>query len=283
MTILFFGGHTFDMVYALNALPAENAKAKAARVYTAAGGPALNAAITCAILGGEAVYAGALGAGPLTDAVTAEAAQYGVRLHPIGAPTGDAPCASVALTPGGGRTIWSPPQTESPERWRESLPDPADFDALLIDGQLPEAATGIARAFRDAGKPVLLDAGSWKPGMDALTRLATETIASSAFAIRDESEVIAALLARGASLAAVTADAGPIVWKGADGRSGSVRPPQVEAVDTLAAGDVFHGAYAYFRFAAGRDVEPALEAAARVAASSVAYEGPRAGVRAMRD
>lgn len=285
MRALFLGGHTFDMVYRLDALPPENTKAKADRVYAAAGGPALNAAITCAILGGtacEVVFAGALGEGPLRDAASAEAGRYGVRLHRLGARRDDAPCASIALTPGGARTIWSPPQTETPAGALEDLPDEDDFDVLLVDGQLAEAAIAAARAFRNAGKPVVLDAGSWKSGMAELTSLATEIIAGAAFIFPDGGDVLQAALDAGARCAAVTADADPVRWRTAEAGSGAITPPAVEAVDTLAAGDVFHGAYVWFRHGRSLAFDGALDEAARVAASSVTRYGPRDGVQAAR-
>ena len=282
MRALFLGGHTYDLVYRIDALPAENAKAKADLVYTAAGGPALNAAITCAILGGEAVYAGALGSGPLSEAIAAEAALYGVVLHRLGARRDDAPCASIALTPGGKRTIWSPPQAETPPGALNDLPSHNGFDVLLVDGQLPQAALAAARVFHSAGKPVVLDAGSWKPGMDALTACATEIIASAAFAFPGGADTVEAALSAGAEAAAVTCDGDPVHWRTRTGASGAVSPPRVEPVDTLAAGDVFHGAYVWFRYGEGLGFEAALAQAARVAASSVCRYGPRDGVLAAR-
>jgi len=286
MRALFLGGHTFDMVYRLDALPLENAKAKADRVYTAAGGPALNAAITAAILAPSEdhtiVFAGALGQGPLTQAVRAEAESHGVALHRLGTQAGDAPCASIALTPGGMRTIWSPPQAETPEGALDDLPDPQGFDVLLVDGQLPEAAVAAGEAFRAAGKPVVLDAGSWKPGMEALTALATDMIASAAFSFPEDGDVLERALAAGARAAAVTSDGAAIRWRTVDGSEGAVTPPAVDAVDTLAAGDIFHGAYIWFRYGAGLPFDQALAEAARAASSSVAHYGPRNGVVAAR-
>lgn len=282
MRALFLGGHTFDMVYRLDALPVENAKAKAGRVYTAAGGPALNAAITAAILAPSRdvriVFAGALGQGPLTQAVRTEAERHGVIVHRLGSRDDDAPCASIALTPGGMRTIWSPPQAETPEGALDDLPDPQGFDVLLVDGQLPEAAVTAARAFKEAGKPVVLDAGSWKLGMEALTGLASDIIASSAFVFPKGGDALERALAAGAQAAAVTADGAAIRWRTIDGREGAVTPPPADALDTLAAGDIFHGAYVWFRYGAGLSFDQALDQAARVASSSVAHYGPRAGV-----
>lgn len=285
MRALFLGGHTFDMVYRLAALPQENAKAKADLVYTAAGGPALNAAITFAILARETcrpVFAGALGKGPLTEAVKAEAEAHGVVLLPLGGCREDAPCASIALTPGGSRTIWSPPQTRTPLDALGDLPDPEFFDVLLVDGQLPEAAIAAAEAFRTADKPVVLDAGSWKPGMERLTRLASDVIASQAFTFPEGGDVLVQALKAGANSVAVTADGTPIRWATHDGASGVVKPPVVEAIDTLAAGDIFHGAYVWFRYGEALGFQTALEAAADVASTSVTAYGPRFSRRPQR-
>ncbi|MCL1849280.1 MAG: PfkB family carbohydrate kinase, partial [Clostridiales bacterium] len=69
----------------------------------------------------------------------------------------------------------------------------------------------------------------------------------------------------------------PLVWY-EEGQRGEVTPPAVEAIDTLGAGDVYHGAYCYFRYRLGLPFVEALTRAAEVAAKSVAYEGPRQGV-----
>ncbi|MFW5660403.1 MAG: PfkB family carbohydrate kinase [Oceanicaulis sp.] len=201
---------------------------------------------------------------------------------PLGAGEEDAPCASIALTPGGARTIWSPPQAQAPERVIEDLPDPAAFATLIIDGQMPDAAIAMASAFRSAGKPVLLDAGSWKPGMERLVTLATEIIASAAFKLPGEKDTLTSLIDAGADFAAVTADDRPVCWRDRRGETGCVDPPRVEAVDTLAAGDVLHGAYAFHRWCEGGSCQAALAAAARVASRSVTAYGPRNGVLAAR-
>jgi sugar/nucleoside kinase (ribokinase family) len=56
--------------------------------------------------------------------------------------------------------------------------------------------------------------------------------------------------------------------------SGSVPVPRVEAVDTMGAGDIFHGSFCYFT-AIGHGFVEALEMAARIAAESCRFRGTR--------
>ena len=55
---------------------------------------------------------------------------------------------------------------------------------------------------------------------------------------------------------------------------GHCPPPVVEAVDTLGAGDIFHGAYCHF-LGQGSSFTDALELAGRIAAQSCRYFGTR--------
>jgi sugar/nucleoside kinase (ribokinase family) len=59
-----------------------------------------------------------------------------------------------------------------------------------------------------------------------------------------------------------------------------VAVPAVTAVDTLGAGDAFHGAYSYYRAGSG-DLEQHLDNAARVAALRCSIVGPRAWLDAL--
>jgi sugar/nucleoside kinase (ribokinase family) len=75
---------------------------------------------------------------------------------------------------------------------------------------------------------------------------------------------------------AITRGAGPIGWSDGSG-SGTIRPPQVDAVDTLGAGDIFHGAFCHY-LARGSTFVAALEQAARIAALSCTRPGTRAWI-----
>ncbi|MGZ5947604.1 MAG: PfkB family carbohydrate kinase, partial [Caulobacteraceae bacterium] len=79
---------------------------------------------------------------------------------------------------------------------------------------------------------------------------------------------------------AVTAGPGPILWRSGEG-SGRIAPPTVEAIDTLGAGDIFHGAFCH-AFAESGDFSASLARAAEVASLSCASWGPRAWIAAAK-
>ena len=89
------------------------------------------------------------------------------------------------------------------------------------------------------------------------------------------------LLDAGARGVVITRGARPALWWCAGGHD-SVAPPQVAAVDTLGAGDVFHGALAHALAGTRRDdltgpaLGAAVERACDVAAASTEVFGTRA-------
>jgi sugar/nucleoside kinase (ribokinase family) len=143
---------------------------------------------------------------------------------------------------------------------------------VLSDGHLPELALPILRRARETGVPTMLDGGSWKPWTAELLPWIDIAVVSSRFAPPGVADVLAFLRAR-VGAAAVTAGPGPIRWTAGPG-SGAIRPPPAAAVDTLGAGDIFHGAFCH-AFAESRDFSASLAAAAGVASRSCAFWGPR--------
>jgi len=91
----------------------------------------------------------------------------------------------------------------------------------------------------------VLDGGSWKEGTDELLGFADTAICSNDFkppGCANEDEVIDYLIGRGVANIAITKGAHPIRFQ-SDAASGSVRVPLIEPVDTMGAGDIFHGAF----------------------------------------
>ena len=99
-----------------------------------------------------------------------------------------------------------------------------------------------------------------------------------------------ALLERGVASVATTHGGAPVQWwqPTPSGRTtaGTVAVPQVTVVDTLGAGDAFHGAFAWFIVQRpldpdGAELRRALDSAARVAALRCTVAGPRAWLAAL--
>lgn len=58
-----------------------------------------------------------------------------------------------------------------------------DATTLLVDGHHLRVAQVLARAARARGIPVLLDGGSWKPGLDRLLAHVDHAVLSADFAL----------------------------------------------------------------------------------------------------
>jgi sugar/nucleoside kinase (ribokinase family) len=153
-----------------------------------------------------------------------------------------------------------------------------DADVLLLDGHHPRLALAAARAARDRNVPVVLDAGSWKPVLDELLSLVDIAVCSADFTVPGADDPAAELLDRGVATVAVTRGGQPLAWWTRDG-SGEVPVPEVEVRDTLGAGDVLHGAFAFELARSGADradladLAEQLAQAARIASRRCAFAG----------
>jgi sugar/nucleoside kinase (ribokinase family) len=123
---------------------------------------------------------------------------------------------------------------------------------------------------------VVFDGGSWKPGTDQLLNFVDIAICSADFfppGCTSEDTVIQNLLSAGVRQIAITHGANPVRFVGSP-HSGLIEVPQVDAVDTAGAGDIFHGAFC-FHIANGSSFVEALREAAGIAAASCQFHGTR--------
>ena len=273
--VLFAGRTTLDAAYFLDELPSEDTKVFARAFRMAPGGPACNAAITHALLGGRATLLSAVGRGPAADLVRGELDRRAIRLIDLAAGTDyETPLTTVLVnSSAASRTIVNPParQFEAaplPDGWPETWNEPPRL--ALTDGfHLPETLPLLA-ALHNAGCQLCFDGGSWKPGTDRVAPLLTAAICSERFALpgktADAETTLAWFAAQNVPHAAVTRGARSIL--AADrGRRFEIEVEPVVAVDTLGAGDVLHGAFCFY-FASGHGFEDSLRRAAVMATRS---------------
>ncbi len=283
----FLGLATVDIVYEVDGIPVENEKAVAIRQDVLCGGPAANAAITCAFLGATVKFAGAVGRHLLTRVIHEEFRRFGVVLHDIDPESSETPSiSSIFVNPKtGSRTIISGHAT------RVQVPASA-FDAalledaalLMVDGHQMAYAIAAACAAKDRGITVVLDGGSWKERTEELLEQTTIAICSEAFrppGTTTLTDVIEYLLGQGIAYAAITRGADSIIWASRT-QSGEITIPECDAIDTLAAGDIFHGAFCR-RCLDGATFVDALTYASNVASCSCRFFGPRAWMKAFRN
>lgn len=285
---MFVGLATLDVVHRVDAQPGTNQKVTAREQHVAAGGPAANAAVTFAGLGGRAILVTALGRDPLADLIRADLSACGVTVVDVTPEREFAtPVSAVAVTIStGDRSVVSTDATAAAD-----VEPPGDLrrvvegaDVVLIDGHHPRLAVAAAKEAAAAGIDVVVDAGRWKPVMDDLIPHADVMVCSQDFrrpGLRDSESTARSLVAAGVETVVTTHGGDPVLWWHGGG-SGSVPVPRVSPVDTLGAGDVFHGAYCYFSRKASvtghaeRDIPAVLSSAARVAALRCSIVGPRA-------
>jgi sugar/nucleoside kinase (ribokinase family) len=290
---MFVGLSTLDIVYRVVAPPGPDEKVQALAQELAAGGPAANAAVTFAALGGSATLVTALGRHALAGHVAAELASRGVtvvdatpeRAEPL------AVSSAYVVEATGERSVVSVNAAGAdPAAPPELAVMAAGVPVVLLDGQHPRIAMAAATAARAAGGVVILDGGSWKPVLPKLLPLVDVAACSAAFRVpgtTSAAESAAALRERyGVPAVAMTAGPDPVRWWYADG-SGTIPVPAVRARDTLGAGDAFHGAFAWALARDARDAArdaaigapaglvAALELAATVAALRCESPGPR--------
>lgn len=278
---VFVGLATLDVIHRIVKAPAVNQKITSTAQFVAAGGPAANAAVTFAALGGDAILVTALGDDPVADLIRADLAAYGVIVVDAGAGTTRAvPVSAVSVVEStGDRSVVSLDAVNSDAPPPEDLGDlVADADVVLVDGHHPLIARAAARLAAARTATLVVDAGRWKPVMSDIVPHATDMVCSSDFRVPgtdDAESTAAALVGSGVRTVVTTHGGDPVDWW-SDGGSGSVPLKPVVVVDTLGAGDAFHGAYAYFSARIESSVSERIDRSARVAALRCSVVGPRA-------
>ncbi|MGA2404791.1 MAG: PfkB family carbohydrate kinase, partial [Syntrophobacteraceae bacterium] len=300
--VLCVGHAAYDIVFSVDHHPKADEKCFASGLHMGGGGPAANAAVTVARLGGIAAFAGYLGRdvfgemhfeellseGVITSLVVRDGKRTasrcpGVRLaerRDSGHGPAATPVSSIIVKPGGKRAVvthkGSTPILE---------PDQVDFTrirpgAILFDGHEPAISVPLALKARAQRIPTILDAGSVHKGTRELAPLCGYLAASEKFArdLSGEKDPARALgfLARIAPVAVITMGEAGIVWSSGT-ESGSLGAFPVDAVDTTGAGDIFHGAFA-LRTARGEGLLDALRYASAAAALGCTKIGARAAI-----
>lgn len=275
---VFVGLSTIDVVYSVDEFPGANSKVVARSQDVFVGGPATNASIAFGHLGGEPTLVTAVGRHALASVITDELKRHSIRLIDLNPDFDQAPViSSIAVNRTGERNVVSANATRVTAQLSqvdEALLEEASV--VLVDGHYMQACQAWSGVARSRGIHVVLDGGSWKDGTDELLKRVDSAICSADFlppGCLTENDVFSYLRSSGVTNIAITNGAEPIRFV-SGGRSGIVPVPQVQLVDTMGAGDIFHGAFCYF-VSNGSLFEEALRNAARVASESCRFHGTR--------
>ena len=251
-----------DIVFRVEQFPAPGGKCMTNEFMVVLGGCAVNAALAVARLGGRTHYAGPLG--DLNDNVSnqliAEMAREGIDTSGVVRVAGaTAPVSGIMVDAAGERMIVTH-RDKRIETARLADPDQlvADVSLLLADNRFPELVRPVCEAAKRRGIPIVLDADRPTVEDDPLFAIPTHVIFSG--------ECLRATTGLDDLSGGLQVSDGPApVRYLADGAVRTLPVFKVDAVDTLAAGDVFHAVIA-LALAEGRDAVSAMRFGAAAAA-----------------
>ena len=279
------GQCALDYLGTIETYPPPDVKCEFSGLVIQGGGPVATALVALSRWGLTCAFAGVTGDDRFGETIRTSLDEEGVDTGGLLVRKGFASqFAFIVAEPGtqGRRTIfWQRPTGPPP------TPDELDYGLIqqarvvLTDGLFPDAALSACKAAREAGIPVVVDAGSLREGMLELAGvsdffLASETFARAFVGDADPREACQKLAALGPGVAGVTLGAkGYAAWT--EGRVIDRPAYRVNAVDTTGCGDVFHAGFVY-GVVRGWEVEKSLDFGAWAAAMVSTRLGGRAGI-----
>jgi len=255
--VLAIGTAAYDFSLFIEEFPRENSKAEVYEMLEGGGGPASNAAYLLSKWGVLCGFAGLLGDDYYGERIRAEFESVGADLsltetranHPT-------PVSFILVnTRTGSRTIVNRKAPQGVLELRPTQLAGLSARVLLFDGHEGDACQVALRAFPRAAS--ILDAGSLRPGTRDLASKVGYLVGSERFALQatgltDLAEAdqwqeclrrLRAVARPNAAIVITLGERGLIFDDG--GVCRHLPAYRVRAVDTTAAGDIFHGAFAY--------------------------------------
>jgi sugar/nucleoside kinase (ribokinase family) len=272
--ILCIGMPVRDLTFGVQAVPGRGQKFHADRFAQICGGNALNAAIGINRLGGQARLTGPMGDASESSSqyLFDDLAKEGIdTTHLVHMPGLVTPISGIMMDPSGERTIIS---FRDPALWKVKLPDAdvllKDCDAILIESRCAEFSTHLCHEARRRNIPVVVDIDSTMSLSEGLLSASSHLIFSDealqgTAGITEDAAALRKMAKHTTSFLAVTLGPKGTLW--IDDNHELQRTPAfpVHTVDTLGAGDIFHGAFA-LEFAGGSSIPDALRFASAAAA-----------------
>ncbi len=288
--ILCLGGSaTIDQIFYVDSVPAPSAKISANEFVVTGGGVAANAAVAVQRLGGAATYWGRVGQDSWGDQVLVMLAKEGVNIQHLRQLAGyRTKVATVLIDAHGERLVVSAQPQGYPDviDWLP-LQKVIEADAVLADTRWIGGAQVLLDKASEHGIPSVLDGDSGDAAVvKRLMHAATHPVLSepmlvklSGQALHDDAAIGQALrqcFGGRNAIVGVTLGAKGVYWFDGSGLN-HAPSPKVAVVDTLAAGDTWHGALA-LGLAQGQALKDAIDYASRAAALKCTRRGGRLGI-----
>lgn len=280
--VLVTGVSVVDFIFQLEQFPDRPEKYRARDVATVGGGNAANAAVAAARLGGRVMLASRLGDDAVGDMILADINREAVDCRLVKRFAGHrSPLSSIYVNGEGERQIvnFQDREIDTNADWL-ARDMPQDLDAALADSRWAEGAIATMRAARTLGVPGIIDAEAPIGDAERAMMLATH-VAFSAQGLRGYTGC--GNLEDGLKSAARRLESWLCVTDGENGvyvrqndETFHIAAFPVDCVDTLGAGDVWHGAFA-LRLGEGAGEDEAVRFANAVAAIKCTRFGGRRG------
>jgi sugar/nucleoside kinase (ribokinase family) len=273
-----------DILMRVEQFPAPGTKVSASDFIITGGGCAANAAVAIARLGASAAFAGPLGdpADPVSSRILADLAAERVDCtHVVQVPDATASVSLILLDAEGEKTI----ATRRGRNLAAARPAQADaavagIDGLLVDNRFPEFVAGLCQAARRRGIPVVIDGDKATTPDDPLLALGTHVIFSNeglrgTTGIDNPATALMQLRERFDGFLSVTDGPNGVFWIEDDAIRHMPAFP-IRALDTLGAGDTFHGAFT-LALIEGQTIDRAMRFASAAAALKCLRFGGNSG------
>jgi len=270
-TIFCAGIVVLDEVFRVPRVPETDTKIDASEYITVGGGCAPNAAVAIARLGGNVAFAGPLGDDGTADRILGHLADEKIDTAGcVRVPGGRSSVSAILIDDKGARTI----ATYSDRKLLEAAPRDVEgllvgADGLLIDNRRPRFVAPFCEAAAARKLPIVLDVDKPTQLDDPLLNAATHAIFSGeslrgTTGCDDLAQGFDIVRRKLRHFVAVTDGHNGGLWC-AGGDVHSYPAFEIKVVDTLGAGDTFHGAFA-IALIEGQPLEACLRFAAAAAA-----------------
>ncbi|MBT4837285.1 MAG: sugar kinase [Methylococcales bacterium] len=274
---LFIGLITFDIIYQVKQVPTSNEKIVSHHQLLTCGGPATNAAITFSHLSGVSSLMASLGQHDLSSLICNELSKYQVDFLNLSNQTLSPTISSIMVTESTGeRAVVS---VNAKHKQCKQLPVGFSMDkhqALFVDGHQIQISIDAAQIARQKQYPVIFDGGSWKTNTEQLLPHVTHAICSENFHppnCNNIKQTLNYLKQFNISSIAITRGEKSIIIVENEIHD-EITPPQLKVIDTLGAGDIFHGAFCYY-YLTTHNFKQALQQASIIATKSCQFFGTR--------
>jgi sugar/nucleoside kinase (ribokinase family) len=274
-----------DILMRVEQFPAPGTKVSASDFIVTGGGCAANAAVAIARLGGRAAFAGPLGDrnDAVSDRILSDlAAEHVECTHVVRVAGATASVSLILLDAEGEKTI----ATRRGQNLAAAFPAQADaavagIDGLLVDNRFPEFVVALCQAARKRDIPVVIDGDKATMIDDPLLALGTHVIFSNeglsgtTGIVDNPATALMSLREQFDGFLSVTDGPNGVLWIEDDAIRHMPAFP-IRAVDTLGAGDTFHGAFT-LALVEGQTIDQAMRFASAAAALKCLRFGGNSG------